>query len=93
MAESDSSSTEALQDIHHKASQWVQQFEQQLGRVDEPVLVHWLRASAYGCYALMLRTGEFLAGVKDVTAARRLAELVRVSGYELLGLYWHVYVS
>lgn len=41
--------------------------------------VSWLRASAYNTYAIMLRVGEFLSGVRDVDAAEQLADLVRVS--------------
>lgn len=73
------SSIPTLQDIYQKAAQFVDQLEQQLKQVEEPVFAYWLRASAYGTYALMLRTREFLAGKKEAAAANKLADLVRVS--------------
>jgi hypothetical protein len=71
-----------LSELHRQASELVQQLEAQLQQhVKEPVVAYWLRASGYDTYALMLRAGEFLAGKKDVQAAKRLAELVRVSWF------------
>jgi hypothetical protein len=86
MAAGDESSSAKLSELHQQASQLVQQLEQQLEQhVTEPVVAQWLCASAYDTYVLMLRAGEFLAGVKDVQAAKRLAELVRVSVCHLFG--------
>jgi succinate dehydrogenase/fumarate reductase-like Fe-S protein len=86
MAAGDESSSTKLSDLHQQACKLVQQLEQQLEQhVTEPVVAQWLRASAYDTYALMLRAGEFLAGVKDVQAAKRLAELVRVSACQSCG--------
>ncbi|WIA19931.1 hypothetical protein OEZ85_005819 [Tetradesmus obliquus] len=78
-AAGDEASTAKLTTLHQQAGKLVQQLEDQLQQhVTEPVVAQWLRASGYDMLALMLRTGEFLAGVKDVAAAKRLAELVRV---------------
>eukprot|EP00878_Enallax_costatus_P030198 GHUV01032860.1.p1 GENE.GHUV01032860.1~~GHUV01032860.1.p1 ORF type:complete len:409 (+),score=151.25 GHUV01032860.1:126-1352(+) len=71
--------TSGLQQIHLEAKQLVQQLEQHLQLVQDPLEVSWLRASAYSMYAVMLRVREFLSGVKDVDAAQQLADLVRVS--------------
>jgi hypothetical protein len=80
MAAGDEPSSTQLAELHQQACQLVQQLEQQLQQhITEPVVAQWLRASAYDTYALMLRAGEFQAGVKDVQAAKRLAELVRAS--------------
>lgn len=80
MAAGDEPSTAKLGELHQQASTLVHQLEQQLQQhIAEPLVAQWLRASGYDTYALMLRVGEFLAGVKDVQAAKRLAELVRVS--------------
>lgn len=70
--------TAAVQQIHDKASSLVQQLEQQLGQVTEPVAVSWLKASAYDTYAVLLRTADWLTGLKDVHAAQKLADLVKV---------------
>lgn len=70
--------TAAVQQIHDKASSLVQQLEQQLGQVSEPVAVSWLKASAYDTYALLLRTADWLNGTRDLHAAQRLADLVKV---------------
>lgn len=70
--------TAAVQQIHDKAQGLVQQLEQQLEQVSEPVGVSWLRASGYGTYGLLLRTADWLAGQKDLYAAQGLADLVRV---------------
>jgi hypothetical protein len=80
MAAADEPSNAKLRELHQQASQLVQQLEVQLQQhATEPVVAQWLRASGYDAFALMLRSGEFLAGVKDVQAAKQLAELVRVS--------------
>jgi hypothetical protein len=79
MAAGDEASSAQLAQLHQHACALVQQLEQQLQQlVTEPVVAQWLRASGYDTYVLMLRAGEFLAGMKDVQAAKRLAELVRV---------------
>jgi hypothetical protein len=75
MAQND---TAAVQQIHDKASSLVQQLEQQLGQVSEPVAVSWLKASAYDTYALLLRTTDWLNSTRDLHAAQRLADLVKV---------------
>jgi hypothetical protein len=73
--------TAAVQQIHDKASSLVQQLEQQLGQVAEPVAVSWLKASAYDTYAMLLRTADWLTGLKDLHAAQKLADLVKVRDY------------
>lgn len=70
--------TAAVQQIHDKASSLVQQLEQQLRQVAEPVAVSWLKASAYDTYALLLRTADWLTGLKDLHAAQKLADMVNV---------------
>lgn len=69
----------AVQQVHDKASSFVQQLEQQLSQVSEPVAASWLKASAYDTYALLARTSDWLSGLRDLQAAQKLAELVRVS--------------
>jgi hypothetical protein len=70
--------TAAVQQIHDKASSLVQQLEQQLQQVTEPVAVSWLKASAYDTYALLLRTKDWLSSLRDLHAAQTLADLVKV---------------
>ena len=70
--------TAAVQQIHDKAQQLVQQLEQQLQQVSEPVVVTWLRASAYDTFGVLLRTADWLKGLKDLHASQLLAELVKV---------------
>lgn len=78
--------TAAVQQIHEKASSLVQQLEQQLQQVTEPVAVAWLKASAYDTYALLLRTADWLTGLRDLHAAHMLAELVKVGALTLFNL-------
>lgn len=70
--------TAAVLQIHDKASSIVQQLEQQLQQVTEPVAVSWLKASAYDTYALLLRTKDWLSSRRDLHAAQTLADLVKV---------------
>lgn len=68
----------AVQQVHDKAANLVQQLEQQLQQVADAVAVSWLKASAFDTYALLIRTADWLTGERGIQAACQLADLVRV---------------